>query len=110
MPISSRFFIHGVMFFSLFVTGCASSLIEKKVGSEGVAVVAADKVAGCESKGKVITSVLAKIWFINRSSESVELNLLQMARNTAVDLGADTIIKGESKQFGERTFGLYKCR
>lgn len=92
------------------LTGCASTLIEKKVGSEGVAVVGANKVSGCESKGRMTASVLAKVWFVNRSEQSVEENLLQMARNSAVDGNADTIVKGESKQLGERTYFFYKCR
>jgi len=33
-----------------------------------------------------------------------------MARNAAVEDNADTIVKGESKKFGERTYSLYKCR
>jgi uncharacterized protein YceK len=92
------------------LTGCASTLIEKKVGSEGVAVVGANKVSDCESKGRMTASVLAKVWFVNRSEQSVEENLLQMARNSAVDGNADTIVKGESKQLGERTYFFYKCR
>lgn len=110
MHASSRFFIHSTICFSLFLNGCASSLIEKKLGSESVVVVPADKVAGCTSKGKVSVSVLANIWLIKRGTESVEENLVQLASNTAVDLGADTMVKGESKEFGERTFDLYKCR
>jgi uncharacterized protein YceK len=92
------------------VSGCASTLIEKKIGSEGIAVVDANKVSGCESKGGMKASVLAKIWFVNRNAQSVEENLLQMARNSAVDDNADTIVKGESKQLGERTYFFYKCR
>ena len=42
--------------------------------------------------------------------EAVEDNLYQLARNNAVDAGADTLVKGESKKFGERSFGMYKCR
>jgi hypothetical protein len=33
-----------------------------------------------------------------------------MARNSAVEDNADTIVKGESKKFGERAYALYKCR
>jgi hypothetical protein len=47
---------------------------------------------------------------VNRGEEGVEENLLQMARNAAVEDSADTIVKGESKKFGERTYALYKCR
>ena len=93
-----------------FLSGCASNFIDKKSGSEFILVVDASKVSSCELKSKVTSSVLAKIWFVNRSQESVEENLLEMARNAAVDAGADTIVKGHSTNFGERTFDLYKCR
>ena len=92
------------------LSGCASSFIETKSGSEGVAVVGASNVSSCELKSKVTSSVLSKVWFISRSQESVEENLLQMARNSAVESGSDTIVKGESTQLGERTFALYKCK
>lgn len=94
----------------LIGTGCASSLIDVREGSEKVAVVEVSQVSGCESKGRVTSSVLSKVWFVNRSADDIEANLLQMARNGAVSNNADTIVKGESKQFGERTFDLYKCR
>ena len=110
MRTYSKSLIVSIFFSFLFLTGCASSLIEKKLGSGSVVVVTADKVSGCTSKGKVNVSVLAHIWFIKRGADSVEENLIQLASNTAVDLGADTMVKGESKEFGERTFGLYKCR
>lgn len=95
---------------AVLLTACASTLIEKKLGSEGVAVVDANAVSGCQSKGSVTASVLAKVWFIQRGEESIEQNLLQMARNSAVEDNADTIVKGESKQLGERTYYLYQCR
>ena len=93
-----------------FLSGCASNFIDKKAGSESILVVDASKVSSCELKSKVTSSVLAKLWFVSRSQESVEENLLEMARNAAVDDGADTIVKGYSTNFGERTFDLYKCR
>jgi hypothetical protein len=54
--------------------------------------------------------VLAKVGIILRYEEDVEENLYQLARNNAVDAGADTLVKGESKEFGKRMFEMYKCR
>lgn len=92
------------------LSGCASSLIGEREGSERVSLADANQVGGCQSKGKTIVSVLAKVGFLNRHEEVVEDELLQMARNDAVDAGADTVVKGESQEFGKRTFELYKCR
>ena len=66
----------------------------------------ANEVGGCQSKGAIIISVFAKF----RVEDDVEANMYQIARNDAVDAGADTVVKGESPEFGKRTFKFYKCR
>jgi len=91
-------------------SGCASSLIGVHPGAERVSLANSNQVAACQSKGKTTVSVLTVVGFINRSAEDVEDNLYQLARNDAVDAGADTLVKGESKEFGKRTFEMYKCR
>lgn len=90
--------------------GCASSLIEVRKGSERVSLADASQVGSCQSKGEINVSVLAEAGFVSRSVESVEANLLQLARNGAVDDGGDTIVKGSSPEYGKRTFAIYKCR
>jgi hypothetical protein len=90
--------------------GCASSLIGVREGAERVSLANANQVAACQSKGKTIVSVLTVVGFINRSEEDVEANLYQLARNDAVEAGADTLVKGESTAFGKRTFEMFKCR
>jgi hypothetical protein len=92
------------------LSGCSSRLIGERIGADQVVLAEAAQVAKCQSKGKVNVSVLSGIGFIPRSSEAVEDNLLQMARNGAVDNGADTVVKGNSLEYGKRTFDLYKCK
>jgi hypothetical protein len=92
------------------LSGCASSMIGVREGAERVSLADANQVGSCQSKGGFTVSVFAKAGIISRSEEDVEANLYQMARNNAVDAGADTIVKGESKEFGKRTFQMYKCR
>ncbi len=102
-----------VLVFSAFVmvfSGCASQLIEVKQGSERVSVADANQVASCESKGKATVSVLTKVGFISRSVDAVEGNLVQLARNSALDIGGDTIVRDEMPEFGKRTFAIYKCK
>jgi hypothetical protein len=90
--------------------GCSSTLIGERPGSDRVSLADASQVGSCKSMGKTVVSVLAKIGFIDRAPEAVEDNLYQLARNNAVDAGADTLVKGESNKFGQRTFEMYKCR
>ena len=90
--------------------GCASRLIGVREGSERVSLADAKQVTACQSKGKINVSVLAKIGLSERDAEDVEANLYQLARNNAVDNGADTLVKGESRELGKRTFEMFKCR
>jgi hypothetical protein len=87
------------------LNGCAS-FIRAHEGSDRVSLAEANQVASCQSKGGIIISVFAK----GRYENNVEADMYQMARNNAVDVGADTVVKGESTEFGKRTFGMYKCR
>ncbi|MEO6975482.1 MAG: DUF4156 domain-containing protein [Gallionella sp.] len=90
--------------------GCTSMMIGQRAGSDRVSMANADQVAGCQSKGETIVSVVAGVGFINRREDAVEADLYQLARNNAVDAGADTLVKGASPVFGKRTYQMYKCR
>jgi len=92
------------------IVGCTSAFINVKSGSENISVLEAQQVTDCELKGKVTSSVLSKVGFISRSVEGVEENLLQMAKNSAIEDGGDTLVKGESTEFGKRTYSIYKCK
>ncbi len=92
------------------LSACSSAIIGKKEGFDYVSLANADQVANCQTKGKINITVMAKIGIIPRSKKDVEDNLLQMARNNAVESSADTLVKGESTELGTRTFDMYKCR
>jgi len=92
------------------LSGCANSLIGAHPGVERVSLAEANQVGVCKSMGKTIVSVMAKVGFIDRDKDDVEADLYQLARNDAADSGADTLVKGESKEFGKRTYEMYKCR
>ena len=92
------------------LSACSSVIIGEKEGSDHVSLANANQIANCQTKGKINISVIAKIGIMSRNEEDVEANLFQMARNNAVENGADTLVKGESKELGNRTFEMYKCR
>jgi len=95
---------------ALVTCSCTIQMVDVLPGAERVSTAEANQVTGCVSMGKVTTSVLSKVWFISRSPVGVEENLLQMARNAAAVEGGDTMVRGESSEFGKRTFAIYKCR
>lgn len=90
------------------LSGCTNNniFIGVREGADRVSLAEANQVATCQPKGAIIISVFAK----GRFEEDVEANMYQMARNNAVDEGADTVVKGDSPEFGKRTFKFYKCR
>ncbi len=92
------------------LSGCASDLIEVRPGSEKVALAEPNQVKGCEDKGAITVSVLANVGVVSRSVEDIDANLLQLAKNGAVDAGGDTVVKGPRPELGRRTFNIYKCR
>lgn len=92
------------------LSGCASHFIEVRKGSEQIVIAGLDKISGCELKGKVNVSVLSKIVFITRNKEDVEANLDQLARNNALEMQGNTIVKLDSSEFGRRDFSIYKCK
>lgn len=92
------------------LVGCASRMIEVRPGSVNVNLQNSNNVSSCKSMGKVTVSVMAEFGFYTRSADDVEANLLQMARNSAVDSGADTVVKEDMTEYGRRVFALYKCQ
>ena len=94
----------------IYLVGCASRMIDVRAGSGNVNLQNAGSVSACKPLGKVSVSVMAEFGLYTRSADDVEANLLQMARNSAVDSGADTVVKEEMTEYGHRTFGLYKCQ
>ncbi|MEY3747818.1 MAG: hypothetical protein RL194_1277 [Pseudomonadota bacterium] len=107
---NNRPYLLTIAFALMALAGCASKMVEVRPGSERVSVADTNQVGSCQSLGKVAVSVLTKVGFVSRSVEAVEANLLQLARNRAVEDGGDTLVRHESPKFGERTFDIYKCR
>jgi hypothetical protein len=92
------------------LTGCASKLIGERIGADQVVVAKDTEVAKCKSLGRSTLSVLSSLGPITRSAEAVEENLLQMARNEAIDKGGDTVVKGSSLEYGKRSYEVFKCK
>jgi len=107
MKLSNGIIAFGAMVVLLAgLNGCASRFIGVREGAERVSLADVNQVASCQSKGGITISIFAK----GRDGKEVEDNMYQMARNKAVDVGADTVVKGDSPEFGKRTFDFYKCR
>lgn len=106
-PVKNRI---AFLFSALLLAGCSSKLIGTVPGADQVAVANPDAVGICKSLGRTSVNVYAASGPFTRSEDAVESNLEQLARNEAVKQGADTVVKGDSTQLGQRFYDLYKCK
>jgi PBP1b-binding outer membrane lipoprotein LpoB len=95
---------------ALLLGGCSSTLIGERLGADQIVVAEATQVGQCKSLGRTTVSVLATLGPITRGNETVEENLVQMARNEAVSKGGDTVVKGNSLEYGKRSFEIFRCK
>jgi Domain of unknown function (DUF4156) len=66
--------------------------------------------SGCEDKGEITASVEDRILSIKRERTKVLDEVEALARNSAVDLGADTIAPSSELAGGERRYRAYRCK
>jgi hypothetical protein len=96
-----------ISFLFLIITGCAK-YVDIAAGSDEILLVT-KKPVGCISKGTVDVTALAQIAYVERSEKNINMDLLQLAKNSAIKVKANTIIKSNSPKPGEATFSMYKC-
>lgn len=78
-------------------------------GGERVRVLDANEVASCQELGKTRVSLRAKVAGINRNEDQVAKELSMLARNSAADMGGDTVVPAGPVKEGKRTYTIYKC-
>ena len=105
-----RFAVTALASSVLLLGGCASSYIDVRTGSDRVSVAPANRVSHCKPVGRTTVSVTARVGIYNRSIADVDADLLQLARNDAVDIGGDTVVAGERPDVGKRIFLVYRFR
>lgn len=87
--------------------GC--SFVSVDPGAEDVLVLEADRTKDCERLGQTRVSVATKIGFIKRGKPAIRDNLETLARNSAAEMGGDTITPETDVSDGKRTFGIFDC-
>jgi hypothetical protein len=87
----------------------ACTWIELTPEGEKVRVLSASEVTKCVRKGKTDASVLSKVGGIERLPHEVEEDLILVARNTAPEIGGDTIVPITPVKDGKQTFAVYRC-
>lgn len=92
---------------ALVVTGCAFTEVEPE--ARQVEVLEAARVTNCERLGQTRVSVAHKVGFIPRHANAIQKDLHVLARNSAVDMGGDTVTPMGEPTNGKQTYGVYDC-
>lgn len=76
---------------------------------EKVRVLDTTEVTHCKKLGKTRAMLKDKIAGVSRNAEKVEKELQTLARNSAVDMGGDTVVPVSEIEDGKQVFEVYRC-
>lgn len=99
-----------ILFLSLLASAC--SWVDLKPEAENVRVVsleALDAMSNCHKMGSTTVSVKADVASIARNAEAVRVELETLARNSAIDLGGNTVVPVSQVDKGKQSFVVYTC-
>lgn len=99
---------------TLAVGACAAilggcSFVNVEPNARDVLVLANERVQDCKRLGQTRVSVAAQIGFIKRREKDVRQDLESLARNSAADMGGDTVTSESGIKEGKQTYGIYDC-
>jgi hypothetical protein len=93
---------------ALLASGC--TWVEPQPGASAVTLVQPSHVANCKSIGTTVSQVKHKVGPFYRSEKKVVEELLTLARNSALDLGGDTLVAESGPIDGTQKFRIFKCK
>ena len=92
---------------ALYLAGC--TWVPVSTQGEKVRVLTAAEVAACQRVGKTTVTTAAKVAGMDRFEEKVQAELHTLARNSAVELGGDTVVPLGSPVEGRQVYEVYRC-
>ena len=87
----------------------ACNMVELNVEGEKARVLSPEEVTKCTFVGKTTSTTTAKLLGANRDEKKVLEELLILARNSAKNLGGDTVVPDGEVTDGQQTFRVYRC-
>lgn len=76
---------------------------------EKVRVLSADEAKNCKKLGLTRAMLKDKIAGVSRNEQKVKTELETLARNSAVDMGGDTVVPVSEIEEGKQVFDVYRC-
>lgn len=102
--------IRGFILFLVVLLPSACTWVKLNPAGEQVQVLTMEAVTDCKRVGKTTVSTLAKVVGLNRYQESMQDELNKMARNSAAELGGDTVVPISAIEDGRQVFAVYRCK
>jgi hypothetical protein len=97
-----------VLFLTVFLAGCAN-WVKLDEGAENIRLVSSAEVSRCDRIGQTTASVRERVGVYQRRPGRVEEELANLARNSALEIGGDTIVADGPVDDGRQRFLIYQC-
>ena len=104
MTITNKFLL--IALTGLTISSCSG--IKLTSGGEKIRVLAPLEVSSCKKLGQTNATVTDRV-IVKRPIETIELELSTIARNSADNMGGDTIVPLTVIEDGKQSFTIYKC-
>ncbi len=92
---------------AVFLSACSWVTLSQE--GEDVRVLDAAQVTSCERVGKTTVRTKATLGGLERHEEKVQSELNALARNSAPDIGGDTVVPVDKPVEGVQVFEVYRC-
>ncbi len=96
------------LFLTLSLAACAN-WVKLDEGAENIRLVGSGEVANCDHVGRTTASVRERVGVYQRRPGRVEEELANLARNSALEIGGDTIVADGPVDDGRQRFRIYRC-
>jgi hypothetical protein len=97
-----------ILFLAAFLAGCAN-WVKLDEGAENIRLVSSGEVTRCDRIGQTTASVRERVGIYQRRPGKVEQELANLARNSALEIGGDTIVADGPVDDGRQRFSVYRC-
>ena len=97
----------GLVCLSLLLPAC--TWVKLSTDAEAVQVITDQQAKNCKLLGHATSTVKWTIATIARNEEKVKTELQTLARNSAVELGGNSIIPASEIKEGKQKFDIYLC-
>ncbi len=89
------------------ISGCV--FVQPTVEGKKVRVLTAQEVERCKPLGSLTSRVADRVGVILRSEDAIQEDVVQNAKNSAADMGGDTVVPIGKAADGKQDFEVFKC-